>query len=333
MIKVESCEKTPVTGREIIDMAGRKVTIPETIKSVFAGSLYGYTMLASLAPEMIAAAPMAPRNCDKRYLHPHLHNLPVIDKITEVEALARVKPAVVVVWADKEQPFHKKSEAVCDSLGIPFVYAIVGNLGDVEDFPAAYEFLGKLLGCEARAARLADYCRKTLTEVAAIADRIPERLKPGVYYAECEDGLATEFDDSLHAHLLKIMGDVNVHRGRMTEHKGLEAVTFEQIKTYNPDLIIAWSRTFVKNILIDPDWAQIRAVRDRRVYAIPNSPFNWFDRPPCFMRIIGLKWLAHLLYPNDYAVDLVRETQQFYALYLDKEISAEEATRIIAQEA
>jgi len=50
------------------------------------------------------------------------------------------------------------------------------------------------------------------------------------------------------------------------------------------------------------------------------------------MRIIGLKWLAHLLYPNDYAVDIVRETQQFYALYLDKEISAEEASRIIAQE-
>ncbi len=329
---MESCEKKPVTGREIIDMAGRKVMLPDTINSVFAGSLYGYTMLASLAPEMIVATPMAPRECDKKYLHPHLHSLPVIEKITEVDALAEVKPDVVVVWADKEQPFHKKSEAVCDSLGIPFVYAIVGNLGDVEGFPAAYEFLGKLLGYEARAARLAEYCRKTLAEVSDVVARIPERLRPAVYYAECEDGLATEFDDSLHAHLLKLMGDVNVHRGHITEHKGMEPVTVEQIKTYNPDLIIAWSRSFVKNIQIDPAWAEIRAVRDRRVYAIPNAPFNWFDRPPCFMRIIGLKWLAHLLYPNDYAVDIVRETQQFYALYLDKEISAEEAGRIIAQE-
>jgi len=313
-------------------MAGRRVMLPETINSVFAGSLYGYTMLASLAPEKIVATPMAPRESDKKYLHPHLHNLQVIEKITEVDALAKAKPEIVVVWADKEQPFHKKSEAVCDSLGIPFVYAIVGNLGDVEDFPAAYEFLGKLLGCEARAARLAEYCRKTLAEVTAVVNRIPGRLRPGVYYAECEDGLATEFDDSLHAHLLKLMGDVNVHRGRMTEHKGLEPVTFEQLKTYNPDLIIAWSRTFVKNLMIDPAWAEIRAVRDRRVYVIPNAPFNWFDRPPCFMRIIGLKWLANLLYPNDYAIDLVKETQQFYSLFLDKEISPEEASRIIAQE-
>jgi len=329
---VESCEKKPVTGREIIDMAGRKVMLPDTINSVFAGSFYGYTMLASLVPEMIVATPMPARECDKRYLHPHLHDLPVIEKITEVDALAKAKPDVIVVWADKEQPFHKKSEAVCESLGIPFVYVIIANLGDVCDFPAAYEFLGRLLGCEARAARLADYCRKTLADVAAVVDRIPERLRPGVYYAECEDGLATEFDDSLHAHLLKLMGNVNVHRGHMTEHKGLEPVTFEQIKAYNPDLIIAWSRAFVKNAMIDPAWTEIRAVRDRRVYVIPNAPFNWFDRPPCFMRIIGLKWLAHLLYPNDYAVDIVRETQQFYALYLDKEISAEEASRIIAQE-
>lgn len=318
--------------REIVDMAGRKVMIPEIINSVFAGSMYGYTMLSSLAPDLIVATPMPPRDCDKKFLHPNLHNLPIIEKITDVESLARIKPDVVVVWADKEQPFHQKSEKVLDSLGIPFVYVIVANLGDVPDFPEAYEFLGKLLGREARAATLAAYCRKTLVEAAAVVDKVPARLRPGVYYAECEDGMATEFDDSLHAHLLKFLGDVNLHRGHMTEHKGLEKVTLEQVVAYNPDVVIAWSKSFCKNILIEPVWAEIKAVRDRRVYAIPDSPFNWFDRPPCFMRILGLKWLACILYPNDYVIDLVKETQEFYALFLHAKISAEEAGKILSQD-
>lgn len=329
---MESCEKAVVAGREVVDMTGRKVIVPEIIERVFAGSLYGYTMLSSLAPEMLVATPLPPREFDKRFLHPNLHSLPVIEKITDTEVLAKVKPDVVVVWADKEQPYHKKSEDVLNSLNIPFVYVIVGNLGDVPDFPAAYTFLGKLLGKEDRAAQLADYCQKTLNEVALVVQKVSEPFRPGVYYAECEDGLATEYDDSLHAHLLKLLGDVNVHRGHMTEHKGMEIISLDQLVAYNPAVIIAWNRAFTQNILRDPVWNSIRAVRDRRVYAIPNAPFNWFDRPPCFMRILGLKWLTHILYPNDYAIDIIKETQKFYALFLNTDITAEEASRIIAQD-
>ncbi|HAE38327.1 MAG TPA: ABC transporter substrate-binding protein [Candidatus Riflebacteria bacterium] len=329
---MESFEKAVTAGREVTDMTGRKVIVPEVIETVFAGSLYGYTMLGSLAPEMLVATPLPPRNCDKKFLHPNLHNLPVIEKITDTESLAKVKPDVVVVWADKEQPFHKKSEDVLNSLKIPFVYVIVGNLGDVQDYPAAFTFLGKLLGKEDRAAQLADYCQKTLSDVATVVQKVTARFRPGVYYAECEDGLATEYDDSLHAHPLKLLGDVNVHRGHMTEHKGMEKISLDQLVAYNPDVIIAWNRAFAQNILRDPAWASIRAVRDRRVYAIPNAPFNWFDRPPCFMRILGLKWLAHILYPKDYAIDLVKETQKFYALFLNSEITAEAAGRIITQD-
>lgn len=329
---VAQSEKSNAACREIIDMTGRKVMVPEVVKSVFAASFYGYTMLASLAPEMIVATPFPPRPCDKAYLHPHLHDLPLIEKITETEAIARVKPDVVVVWADKERPYHKKSEEALNSLGIPFVYVIIGNLGDVPDFPAAYEFLGDLLGVKDRAKMLADYCRKTLAEVATVVAAVPVEKKPAVYYAEGDDGLLTEFDDSLHAHLLKLLGDVNVHRGHMTEHKGLEEISFAQVAAYDPEIIIAWKRAFVEMALNDDSWGKIRAVHNRRVYAIPDSPFNWFDRPPCFMRIIGLKWLAGCLYPQACQIDMIKETQEFYSLFLGIDISETTATKVLAQQ-
>jgi iron complex transport system substrate-binding protein len=291
-------------AREIVDMTGRRVRLPESIESVFSGSMYGYAMLASLRPEMIAAVPILARSSDKKILHPHIHNLPLIEKITDTDLLMQVRPDVVIVWADTNQPYHKKSEEILTALNLPFVYVTVPGFGDVEGFPAAYEFLGKLLGCEKRAAVLAEYCRRTVGAIADVVCRVPDSFKPSVYYAEGDDGLATEFDDSLHAHLLKFLGDVNVHRGHLTGHKGMERITMEKLTEYDPDVIIAWHKSFCRSVSADHSWAGIRAVKNRRVHAIPNVPFSWFDRPPCFMRILGAKWLASVLYPDYYKLIL-----------------------------
>jgi len=314
---------------EITDMTGRKVLVPKKIKRIFAASFYGYTMLAAIAPDMVVATPLPPRDCDKKFLHPHLHHLPVIEKITDIDAIKKADPEVVVVWADKEQPFHRKSEDILNSLNIPFVYVIVGNLGDVPDYPAAIEFLGRLLGKEEEAARMADYCRKTLGEIESIVARVPDNRKLKVYYAEGDDGLLTEFDDSLHAHLLRLIGDVNMVRGHMTEHAGLEKYSFELIEQGNPDVILTWSRSLAEKIMVDPAWNRIKAVRDRKIFPIPNVPFNWFDRPPCFMRIIGLKWLASVLYPDYCKFDLIDETVEFFSVFLEQTIDACDAECII----
>jgi len=318
--------------RKIVDMAGRSLMIPEVIDSVFTGSMYGYAILASLKPEVVAAVPMLPRPADKRILHQHLHNLPLIEKITDVEMLKKVKPDLVIVWADTDQPFHKKSEEVLDSLKIPFVYVTVPGFGDLSGFPAAYEFLGNLLDCAGRAKALAEYCRKNTFEISAVVEKIPDNLRPAVYYAEDEDGLATEFDDSFHAHLLRFLGNVNVHRGHLDGHKGMERISFEQLADYNPDVIIAWRRSFCQKVLHDPSWAKIRAVKNRRVYPVPDIPFSWFDRPPCFMRIIGVRWLASILYPDHFKPDIIKDVQDFYYLFLNQELTSDEASQIMNQE-
>lgn len=326
---MEQVQQADNQKREIVDMTGRKIIVPNKINSVFAASLYGYTMLTSIAPELIPATPFPPRNCDKKYLPDYLQELPVIDKITKTEEIAQIKPDVVLVWADKDKPYHKKSEIALESIGQTYAYVIIDNLGDVPDFAEAYEFLGRLLGKEARGAKLANYCREAVAEVSKAVSEVPEAQRPGVYYAEGNDGLMTEYDDSLHAHLLKLLGDVNLVRGHMTEHKGLEQFSLQQIKELNPDIIIAWSREFTQRVIDDPNWKSIKAVHNKKVYPIPNIPFNWVDRPPCFMRILGMKWLANLLYPNNYQIDIVKETQKFYSLFLNVSLTAEDTRKIL----
>jgi len=47
----------------------------------------------------------------------------------------------------------------------------------------------------------------------------------------------------------------------------------------------------------------LSAVKDHRVYRIPSVPWDWFDRPPSVNRLIGVRWLAQVLYPDRAKLD------------------------------
>ena len=55
-------------GREITDMAGRKVTVPGTIKTAHAPSPYGFAILHTVAPETLAGLMFPLKDEDKQYL-------------------------------------------------------------------------------------------------------------------------------------------------------------------------------------------------------------------------------------------------------------------------
>ncbi len=65
----------------------------------------------------------------------------------------------------------------------------------------------------------------------------------------------------------------------------------------------------------DAAWAGVKAVRDGRVHLSPKMPFGWVDFPPAVNRLIGLWWLAKILYPALFPEDMKKLTREFYALF------------------
>ncbi|MCS4516657.1 hypothetical protein JTS98_03245 [Clostridium botulinum] len=59
----------------------------------------------------------------------------------------------------------------------------------------------------------------------------------------------------------------------------------EQIISWDPDVIVSDS-----NVFNDSSWKQVSAVKQNKIYMIPNLPFNWFDKPPSINRLIGIRW-------------------------------------------
>ena len=322
----------PVHARQITDMTGRKVTVPDKITKVYCSSPPGTYLLYAIDPALVAGLNFAPNEQEKKFISKEFKQLPVIGGVVgqgrniNVEMLLKVKPDIVLVWAWQEKGINEKFEETFRKLGLPTVYV---RLDSITDYPAAFRFLGDLLDRRERASKLQNYAEKTLKEVSTITTKIPTGKRISVYYAEGPDGLATERDSSFHVEPLRLAGGRNVHHGEALDHYGLEKISMEQVMLYNPELILVQERDFYAKIYTDPRWKGIKAVKDKRVYLIPRIPFNWFDRPPSFMRLLGLKWLTNSLYPQLYPLDLVKETKVFYKLFLGITLSDDNLREIL----
>lgn len=326
------------TAREIVDMTGRRVTVPDQITRVYAPSPPGYNLLYTLAPELLCGRAHPFRSdLEKAMTLPELRDLPIIGSIggenqqADLEMLLRTKADLLLVTSllgNTDSAMEARVQAALERTGIPYVYVVARDLAD---YPAAYKFLGELLGQEARANELTAYIEGALADAETVVAQVPPAQRPKVYYAEQFDGLSTESAQSFHTHLLLLAGDVNVHRESLSPitTMGWEKISLEQVIAYNPDFILVFEPVFYQSVYKHSGWKMIKAVQNKKVLWIPRGPFNWFDRPPSFMGALGLKWLLANFYPTQYPLDVVAEAQYFYRLFLNYDLTYDEMQRLI----
>jgi iron complex transport system substrate-binding protein len=94
-----------------------------------------------------------------------------------------------------------------------------------------------------------------------------------------------------------------------------------------PEVIIVQDPGFYQIVQRSPAWRSLAAVRNKKVFLEPSSPFGWIDDPPGVNRLIGLYWLSQVFYPGDSQDDLRSLMQDFYDKFYgikltDKQIEA-----------
>ncbi len=322
----------PGQAREIVDMKGRTLTIPDVVSKVAAVSPPGTYLLYAIDPSILAGLNFPIRAGEKKYTVPAYRKLPVLGGLAgqgrtlNREALLQVNPDFIIHWSWKDDAADQKFRQSMESMPFPLVSVC---LSSILDYPEALRFTGDITNRKQRGESLYRYAQTALDEAQAITARIPEHKRVKVYYAEGTDGLSTERAQSIHAELIPLTGGVNVHKGEELDHYGMEKISMEQVLLSDPEVILVREKTFLATIFTDPRWKNLRAVRDKRVYLLPYEPFNWFDRPPSFMRLLGIKWLLNLLHPDLYPVDMVAETRSFYTLFLGVDLNAAQAKEVL----
>lgn len=303
----------PARAGEIVDMAGQHVTVPDEIRSVYAMT-HAMPLVAALAPDLLAgfAFPRSPSAETLRFLPPSMAALPNLGggPDANLETLKAAHVDIALGWTSKNEQYPAKQLA---RIGLPVVFIDVDRLSQ---YPATFRFLGRLLHREARGEALAGALEAEMATLKRATTDIAEADMPRVYYAEAIDGLTSQCDASDRAEVIALAGGVNaLHCDNPASMAGNYPLDLEKLLTVDPDVIVTRFAQTATAVRTDPRWAGLKAVKTGRVYAMPAYPFNWFDRPPSFMRVMGARWLAAKLHPGRAAFDLPAETRRFYALF------------------
>ena len=323
-----------LNAREIVDMSGRSVNVPENIGKVFGSSPPSTYMIYTIDPSLIVGLNFnhaRGNNSSSNLLDPKFMALPIVGGLQgggnsmNRETLLSLHPDVVFSWNNDAS--GGLAEYLFESSHIPTINVY---LESIESLPKAYLFFGEILKKEERAGVLSRYASSSLAKTQAIVKTVIDK-RPVVYYAEGADGLSTDCEASFHYQAIKFAGGINPHLCTAQNVRGLEKVSLEQVILYNPDIIIAQEKEFADKVKNDPRWHSIKAIREGKVYLVPNVPFNWIDRPPSFMRILGVRWLTHVLYNTPDAEQFHQEMKEFYKLFINIDLSDKQIQQILGR--
>jgi iron complex transport system substrate-binding protein len=242
-----------------------------------------------------------------------------------VEVVLKAKPDVIFDFGSVAPTYASLAERVEQQTGIPYLL-IDGRL---DKTPASVRLLGVALGVPERAEAIARYVEETEQLLNQRLKDLPEAARRRVYLARQPNGLETGLRGSINTEIIERAGGINVAE-RATGRGGIANVSIEQVLAWAPDTIITWDASFFARVHDDPVWAAVPAVANKRVFQGPRLPFGWIDAPPSINRVIGLRWIAGLLYPERFPEDIRLTARDFIKLFYQVDVTDAQLNRILA---
>lgn len=312
------------------DSLGRTVDLSETLDRIVPSGNLSQLVLYSIAPEKIVGWSSKLSDGAEAYFQQDVVNLPVFGTFygkkanLNKEALMSANPDVVIDMGEikgTREDMIKDLDKLQDDIKIPviFIEAYPDNTPDV------YRTVGKLLDKEEKAESLAVYAEEAIAMATDARSQITDPVT--VYYSSSSDGLEAIAEGNFHGEVIEKIGGKNVVPASFGSSSN--KISMEQLYIWDPDVILLTSDEAYKEATEISLWSTLSAVKNHRVYQIPSEPYPFIDNPPATNRIIGIYWLGNLLYPELYPIDIVNETQEFYSLYYNHDLTESEAERIL----
>lgn len=325
-------QKEPVGTWTFTDSCGRVVELPVEVRAVVPSGALAQTVLYTLCPDKLQSLSSPLTRVQKGYINEKYWDLPVTGQFygggatVNYEEIIRAAPDVIIDIGEAKANIAADMDELQEKTGIPVIF-VKASLTTMAD---AYETLGKITRETEQGLACAAYVRQTLLEAAEFSAQIPEAERRRVLYAQGEYGTEVLGAGSIHAEVLEYVAVENVGKLSAVASEGGNEVSMEQIYLWNPQVVVLSPEANYDEIFRDRAWASVQAVKDGAVYEVPSGPFNWMDRPPSVQRVLAVKWLGNLLYPDIFTYDMIAETREFYRLFFHYDLTEAEARALMA---
>ena len=320
---------TPEVSKTLRDGNGRTVQVPRDPKRIacFYGPSYEKVFLLGsgdrVAAMSIKQTPWAHK------LNPVLKNIVVMPSYSDpdVERILQLGIDLVFYWQWPQQT-QKMAAA-----GIPVVCPSDGSRSPtssdefIERYKSEMHIYGEVLGEKAKniAASYCTYYDQKIRRVLAITSQIPLSRRPTVYYITGRSIFGTQGGSGFGRWIFEMAGGNLVSKDL---NQPFPEVSMEQIISWNPEVILVGGLISPEAVKADPRWQNIRALKEKRIYACPEGVFLWgHGSSEAHLFVL---WLAKLLHPEKFReIDLEQEVKDYYARFYRYKLTNDEANRII----
>ena len=311
------------------DSCGREVTVPADIQKIAVSGPLAQMVVFAIAPDKMVGVANAWDESAKAYFDAKYLELPLLGQLyggkgeLNLETLLAAAPDVVIDVGEPKDSMAEDLDALQEQTGIPFVH-IDAYLASMDD---TYAMLGDLLAMPNEAQGLADYCRYAYDKVKAIADSVE---KVNLLYVTGEEGLNVIARGSYHAEVIDMLCNNLAVVGEPSSKGTGNEVDMEQILSWNPAAVIFAPGSIYSTVADNENWQTIPAIKDGRYYEVPMGPYNWMGFPPSVQRILGMQWMAKVLYPDAADYDMYETTQTYFQLFYHCDLTAEQYAALTA---
>ena len=320
--------KLIILGREmeltLIDQVDSTVTIQMPIERVITPYPIATNIIFTLhgQDKLVGVDDWAPNDEWLQRMYPGIADITNVGKpwSVNIETVIGLDPDVVIgAFGD--------TRTQLEDVGIP----VIGlNLGSGADLEGAILLLGKVIGEEDNAQEVTNYYEENMDMVIDRTSTIPTENKVKVLSIGRDNIYTAAIGGCYQDRMIKSAGGINVAED-VAGDGWFTQVSIEQIIGWNPEVILVppyiWDGS-VADILNDPQWQDIDAVKNGSVFYVPRGVATWdCPEPESFLCPL---WIAKLLYPDRFAdINIEEEVKTFYSRFYHLDITDEEVESIL----
>ena len=320
---------TAAETRVFTDSTGRQITVPARIDKVAVSGPLTQIVVFALCPDKLVGVANEWDASAQQFLDEKYYNLPLLGQLyggkgeLNLETLLASEAQVVIDVGEAKSTIVEDMDALQEQTGIPFVH-IDAYLAAMDN---TYAMLGDLLAMPNEAQGLADYCRYAYDRAVEIANSVE---KANLLYITGDEGLNVIAKGSYHAEAIDLLAN-NLAVVEEPSSKGTgNEVDMEQILNWDPSIVFFAPGSIYSTVAGNENWQTIPAIKDGKYYEVPFGPYNWMGFPPSVQRILGMQWMAKVLYPEAADYDMYEVTQTYFQLFYHCDLTIDQYNALVA---
>ena len=243
----------PIEARQVVDAAGRTVTVPDTVRRVICSGSGCLRLLTYLQAQDLAVAVDDIEGKRSRFdarpyglANPQFRTLPVFGGFRgqdNPELILTLDPAPQVIFkmvGTGRGTSGLDPDELQGRTGIPVVALRAGNLHERRDeLSAALRLMGAVLGREARAEAVLTFFDRTMADLQGRTGDIPEQSRPAAYVGGIAYAGPHGFQSTEPGYPpFRLVNVENLAaRDGDTANGGVRDISREQLIAWNPDLL------------------------------------------------------------------------------------------------